>query len=141
MFVDRRSPHVTQLDSAGIWIFAAIFLFGGTTFPVYSLILSHLNDVLEPIQTIAASSVFILIWGVGSATGPILGSLLMANTELAGLFWMMGAVHIAMAVYTVYRIVVREGPAVSDQGRYLSVPARSSGLVGVLTRGRHKNGS
>lgn len=133
---------ITQLDPDGVWIFVVMFLFGGTTFPVYSLSLSHLNDVLEPHQIIAASSVFILVWGIGSAIGPILASILMANTEPAGLFWMMGAVHLGVAVYAIYRIIVREGVTVANQGHYLPVPARSSALIGVLSRGRRgKNGS
>lgn len=127
---------LTQLDPNGLWPFAAIFILGGSTFPVYALSLSHLNDVLEPQQTVAASSVFVLVWGIGSTVGPILASLLMAGTDPAGLFWMMGATHLTLAAYTVYRVIVREGPAVSDQEHYLSIPARASGLIGVLSRNR-----
>ncbi len=132
---------VAQLDPSSVWLFVAIFLFGGSTFPVYSLSLSHVNDVLEPHQTIAASSVFILVWGVGSAIGPILAAILMNSTQPEGLFWMMGAVHLGVAAYTVYRIIVKEGVAVSDQGRYVPVPARSSGLIGVLAKGRRAKNS
>jgi hypothetical protein len=40
------------------------------------------------------------------------------------------------AIYAMYRIAVKEGVAVSEQERYLQVPARASSLIGVLTRGR-----
>jgi MFS family permease len=43
---------VTQLDPNGSWLFVAVFLLGGSTFPLYSLSLSHVNDVLEPRQMV-----------------------------------------------------------------------------------------
>jgi MFS family permease len=127
---------LTQLDPTSLWPFVAIFVLGGSTFPVYALSLSHLNDVLEPQQTIAASSVFVLVWGIGSTIGPILASVLMANTDPVGLFRVMAGTHLAVAVYTAFRVIVRDGPAVSDQKHYLTIPARASGLIGLFTRSR-----
>jgi MFS family permease len=131
---------IAQLEPDGVLILIAAFLLGGSTFPLYSLSLSHVNDVLTPEKTIAASSVFLLVTGVGSVLGPLGGSALMTATGPSALFWLIGAVHAAVAIYAIYRIIVREGPAVSDQRRYLRIPARASGLIGVLTRGRSRNG-
>ncbi len=127
---------ITQVDPTSTWLFAVIFLIGGTSFPVYSLSLSHLNDLLEPHQIIAASSMFVLTWGVGSVIGPILAAVLMSTTGPEGLFWLMGGVHLAVAVFAIYRIVAREGMAISDQEDYLPIPARASSLIGVLTKGK-----
>jgi hypothetical protein len=94
------------------------------------------HDVLAPHQIIAASSIFVLVWGLGSIFGPIIASILANTTRPEGLFWMMGSVHLAVAVDGVFQIAVKEGMAISEQGRYLQVPARASGLIGALTRGR-----
>ncbi|MEA2000912.1 MAG: MFS transporter [Actinomycetota bacterium] len=125
---------VTQLDPNGPWLFVAVFLLGGSTFPLYSLSLSHVNDVLESRQMIAASSVFVLVTGIGSVAGPVAASLLMSATDADGLFWAVGGVHLAVGLYAIYRIVAHEGPTVSQQRSYVPIPARASGLIGVLTR-------
>lgn len=130
-----------QLDPESVWLFIVMFFLGGTTFPVYSLSLSHLNDVLDPRQILAASSVYILLWGIGSTVGPIAASVLMDSVDPAGVFWVMAATHGAIAAYTIYRVVVREGPSVSDQEHYLPVPARASSLIGLLAGGRRRNGN
>jgi len=73
------------------------------------------------------------------AIGPLV---LLRSSKAEALFWTMGAVHLAVAAYAVYRIVVKEGNAVSEQKHYLPIPARSSSLIGVLTRGRRpRNGA
>ena len=132
---------ITQLEPDGMLILVAAFLLGGSTFPLYSLSLSHVNDVLDPRQIIAASSVFVLITGVGSVLGPLGGSVLMTASGPTALFWLIGAVHLAVAVYAVFRITVREGPSVAEQRRYLRIPARASSLIGVFSRGRNRNGA
>jgi len=135
---------LTQLDPNGVWLLVAVFFLGGSTFPLYSLSLSHVNDVLAPSQAIAASSVFIFITGIGSVLGPVAASLLMAGTGSDGLFWSIGAAHLLVALYTIYRIAVRDAPAVSEQRSHVPIPARASAIIGVVTRGlrtRAGNGS
>jgi len=127
---------VAGLEAGGLPQLAVAFVLGGTTFPAYSLNLSHVNDVLEPAQTVSASSLFVLVTGIGSVLGPIFASLLMAGTNPAALFWFIGAVHAAVALFVAARITVREAPPVARQRPYLPVPARASALVGVLAKPR-----
>jgi MFS family permease len=129
-----------QLHPNSDWQFAAAFFLGGTTFPLYSLNLSHVNDVLEARQTVAASSLFVFLTGAGSVLGPIGASVLMARTHPDALFWMIGGVHLTVAAYVVYRIIVHEGVPVANQRRFLSIPARASALIGVLVRSRRNHG-
>lgn len=148
----RRSIVIVNLVAAGAalavalsqpssdWQLLAAFLLGGTSFPLYSLNLSHVNDLLEPRQTIAAASLFVFITGAGSVLGPLGTSLLMARIEPDALFWAIGGVHLAVALYVVYRILVREGVPVAQQGRFLSTPARASALIGLLARSRRNHG-
>jgi MFS family permease len=128
-----------QIDPHSSWVFAAMFVLGGSTFPIYSLSLSHLNDVLDRQQIVAASSIFVLLWGIGSTIGPIAASLLMAATEPTGLFWAIAVTHAALAGYTFYRVQVKRGPAVVNQEHYVPIPARASSLIGFLTRGRNRD--
>lgn len=130
---------LTQISPDSPWLLVAVFVLGGSTFPVYSLSLSHVNDLLEPIQTVAASAVFVLVWGVGSTIGPIAAALLMASTDGTGLFWVVAATHLLLAAFAALRVVKRKGLDVASQKNYLPIPARASGLIGVLARGRRGN--
>ncbi len=125
---------LSQLDPSSGLLFVLVFVLGATTFPVYSLSLSHVNDVLDPTQIIAASSLSVLVWGIGSAIGPVLAGLLMGDTHPEALFWMIGAVHLIVAAHASLRILVKDGVAVSEQEEHVQIPARSAGLLGVLTR-------
>lgn len=129
---------LTQIDPYSGWLFVAIFLLGGSTFPVYSLSLSHLNDVLDRAQIVAASSIFVLLWGIGSTLGPIAASLLMAGLDPTGLFWMIALTHLTLALYATVRVMKVSGPAVAQQEHYLPIPARVSSLIGGLTRRRNR---
>lgn len=48
-----------------------IFLYGGLAFAVYPIVVAHLVDYLSPEQLLAASSSVLLIFGAGSAIGPL----------------------------------------------------------------------
>lgn len=147
----RRSIVVVNLVAAtsalaltlthpnGPGVLVAMFFLGGSTFPLYSLNVSHVNDVLDPDQTVAASSMFVFVTGVGSVLGPITAAVLMARTDPNALFWVVAGVHLTVAVYTMYRIIVHEGPTISEQDRYLPIPARASAIVGILARNRGGN--
>src|SRR5215813_3344956 len=44
----------------------AVFLFSGTSMPIYSLCVAHTNDSLSPQQMVAASGTLMLVYGAGA---------------------------------------------------------------------------
>ena len=94
------APMATRYDPRLLYVL--MFVFGGTTFPMYSLCLAHANDNTQlPLMDIA--SVILLMNSIGSAIGPLIVSRLMPYTNF-GLFIVAGTVLGALAAWTAWRV-------------------------------------
>ncbi len=111
---------------AGSWpLIVAMFLLGGLSYPMYSLALSHVVDVLPAGQAVTGSVAVVFLTGVGSIFGPLTASLAMDAVGPDGFFWAISFVHLAVGVYGVSRVARR--PAVDETREpWLPVPARST---------------
>jgi MFS family permease len=86
---------------------ALIFLFGGMAFAMYPLVVAHLVEHVSPDNLLAASSSVLLVYGVGSALGPLIAGVLMSAAGPWSLFAWFAGTHAALACYTVWRLNVR----------------------------------
>lgn len=80
-----------------------IFFYGGLAFAVYPIVVAHLVDHLPPEELISASSSVLLIFGVGSALGPIAAGAFMAVFGAGALFGWFVLTQFALAAYAAYR--------------------------------------
>lgn len=94
-----------QLATAGSqpWMLVLAFLYGGLTFAVYPIVVAHLVDHLSADELLSASSSVLLIYGVGSAIGPIAAGALMSLFGPDALFGWFAVIHGVLAVYSAYR--------------------------------------
>jgi MFS family permease len=99
-------------------------LFGGLSFPMYSLSLAHANDRLAPSQMVAASSALVLVTGLGAALGPFTAAVAMSLAGPWALFWFLAAVHLALGLFAAYRILRRTDSG--EQVRHVHVPRTSA---------------
>lgn len=90
------------------WVLALAFLFGGTSFAVYPIAVAHLVDYLPRQDLLSASSTILLVYGSGSAIGPLLAGSLMGSGRAWMLFAWFATLHVVLAVYTVYRYSTRK---------------------------------
>ena len=110
-------------DSWGL--IGAMFLLGGLSFPMYSLALSHVVDVLPSGQAVTGSVAVVFLTGVGSIFGPLSASVTMDLAGPGGFFWAIAAVHLAIGVYGIARL--RRRPDIDETVEpWLAVPARST---------------
>ena len=132
----------TQLGATGDAVLAMMFVIGGLTFPLYSLNLSHINDVLPEGQTVNASSLFVFVTGVGAIAGPVTAAAVMASpVGDVGFFWVLAAIHVVIGVFALYRIAVRRGLPTSLQKHWVPAAAeRTSAVLMRLTKPRRGNG-
>lgn len=115
------------LPAAPHWpLLGLVALFGGLTFPIYSLSLAHANDRLEPEQMVGASSALILINGTGAILGPSLAGLLMESFGPQGFFGYLAVLHALLGVVVVYRIVRRPAAPAGERGSYVYVSRTSA---------------
>lgn len=99
-------------------------LWGMSAFPLYSICAAHLNDHVEEGGFVEASSGFLLTFAAGAIAGPIIVSPFMTLITPYALFGWTAFFQIALAVFIVYRMRIRE--AVSE--------ARRSSFVDALNK-------
>lgn len=116
----------TFMGAAGLGIIGAMFLLGGLSYPMYSLALSHVVDVLPAGQAVTGSVAVVFLSGLGSIFGPLSASVAMDLFGPDGFFWAIATVHLVIGLYGVARVVRR--PVIEDETvePWLPVPARST---------------
>lgn len=90
------------------WHLLLVLPFGGMLFALYPLSLAHANDHIDPQDFVAASGGLILSFSVGATIGPIAASGVMEAVGPGGLFAFIGGSGVLLAVFTWYRLGVRE---------------------------------
>jgi MFS family permease len=92
-------------DSASTELYVLVFLFGGFTLSLYSLVVALTNDHLRPSEIIPASGTIVLVSGLASVTGPLTAAYLMHTLGLHSFFLMIAGVLILMAIISIWRVL------------------------------------
>lgn len=121
----------------GWGLIGAMFLLGGLSYPMYSLALSHVVDVLPPGQAVTGSAAVVFLTGVGAIFGPLSASVAMDLTGPDGFFWAIALVHLVIGLYGLVRVARK--PVVDETREpWLPVPARSTFVLRRNPRRRYK---
>jgi MFS family permease len=110
-----------------------MFVLGGLTFPLYSLLLSHTLDRSPPGAGMAASGASLRVNGVGAVIGPIVAGAVMGAAGETAFFWCLVATHGSIALYVAYRLVAEDALPIDRQGPFVPMPARASEFAIRLT--------
>ena len=95
-------------------------LYGAFAMQIYGLSAAHANDYAKPDEFVAISGGLLLIYGLGSIAGPLIGSMVMANMSPSAMFAYTAVVHVILAFYASYRRLMRK--AASGRKAYVSIP-------------------
>jgi MFS family permease len=128
---------VPLTDGPRVVFFIAVAVFGGLSFPMYSLCIAHANDYLESAQMVPASGALVLVGGVGAILGPFSASATMSHLGPQGLFWCLAAVHAAIGVFALYRMARRPSRPLDAQRTYTPVALR---IFHIFTRSAERSG-
>ena len=82
-------------------LYLAMFLLGGTTFPLYSISLAHANDNTS-LSLIEVGSVILLVHSAGAVIGPIVTSSIMMFLP-RGMFLFSGAILVVFGCWSLWR--------------------------------------
>jgi MFS family permease len=85
-------------------------LLGGFMSTLYPVCVSHAHDRMRGDRVVAVSGRLILLSGVGSVIGPLIGAVLMAQFTLDGVFYFMAAVALLLAFLAVGRSLTTSAP-------------------------------
>lgn len=107
-------------------LFVVMGLYTAFAFPLYSMAISHLNDVIPAGMTVAASGVLIMAYGLGSIAGPYVGALAMDSFGPASFWGAIAVSNFALVPYLVYRLFKRRVLAQSPHYRPLAPEATAA---------------
>ncbi|PPR50606.1 MAG: putative MFS-type transporter YcaD [Alphaproteobacteria bacterium MarineAlpha5_Bin5] len=101
------------------FILAAIF--SSMCLPIYSLVVAHTNDFLNPDEIVSASSTITKLLGVGSILGPIIVSSTMVVFGSNGFFIYLFIIHGSLGLFGIYRMAKRPKPT-DLESQYVPLP-------------------
>mgnify|MGYP000120515829 CR=1 FL=1 len=114
-------------------LLVAAFVIGGTSNPLYSLLIAYTNDYLDPDDMAAASGGLIFINGMGAIAGPLVTGWMMDSSGAQAFFGMIALLMLILAGYAVYRMTQRSRAGIED-GAYAPVlPSASPVAVEVAS--------
>lgn len=103
-------------------LFGLAIMFGGFTFPIYSIAVVHANDFLEPENLVSASSALLLVYGCGAVLGPLIAGLMMGWMGAFGLYALLSGAMIVTVFFALFRMLVRAPLPVQEQEAVVFVP-------------------
>jgi MFS family permease len=78
---------------------------------LYPVCVAHAHDRMPADRVVAVSSVLILLSGFGSVVGPLIGMILMKRYDINGLFYLMAAAALLLALIAAVRSMTSASPA------------------------------
>ena len=90
-----------------ILFFILVAIYSSMCLPMYSLVVAHTNDFLQPNEIVAASSAVAKLVGLGSILGPILASNTMSLMGSNGFFVYLFIIHGMLGLFGLYRMAKR----------------------------------
>jgi len=108
---------------------ALMFLLGGATFSLYSLVVAYTLDWTPVDKTVAASGTLVRINGSGAVIGPLIAAGLMALIAPEMFFWSLVGFNAVIVLYVGYRLLVKDAMPLESQRLFVLIPARASQFV------------
>ncbi|UYV35842.1 MFS transporter [Rhodobacteraceae bacterium D3-12] len=102
------------------------FVIGGTSNPLYSLLIAYTNDFVEVDDMASVSGGLVFINGLGAIAGPMATGWSMEVFGPRGYFYFLGVMLVAMAAYAAWRMTRRAAPSVEDTSGYAPVSMSTS---------------
>jgi MFS family permease len=91
-------------------ILPAAVLLGGFMSTMYPVCVAHAHDRMPADRVVAVSGRLILVSGVGSVLGPLIGATLMTHFEIDGVFYFMAASVLLLALVAGFGGLVTQSP-------------------------------
>ena len=128
------ASDLVYLELTGIpVVFILSFLFGLTTFPIYSICAAHASDFVRQSEMLNLSASLIFIYAAGAIISPLIAGLLIDRIAAWAMFIFISVAHFLLMLYTMYRNFVGRPSLVSRA--YTYVP-RTSLFIATIIRSR-----
>lgn len=115
-------------------VYVMSFLFGFTTFPIYSICAAHASDFVTQDRMITLSASLIFLYASGAIVSPLLAGMIIERFGASMMFSMIAGAHIMLMLFTIYRNFVRP---VEQRRRYAYIPRTSMFIASILRPRKH----
>nr|WP_316653333.1 MFS transporter [uncultured Gellertiella sp.] len=116
-------------------LYGAAFLVGTVLYPVYALNVAHANDRAEPEEYVMISSGIMILYGLGTVSGPLMGGTLMEYVGPNGLLWFLATAFTLYAFYAGWRMKRRITDGRDSATDFHAMPIPMQGTEGVSQQG------
>ena len=99
---------ISRETEASTKLYGLIFLFGGCSLSLYSLVVALTNDHLRPAEIVPASGTIVLIAGLTSITGPITAVFWLQIFGIQSFFVLLAACLLLLAGISIWRVLTIE---------------------------------
>ena len=99
---------ISRESEASIRLYLMIFMFGGCSLSLYSIVVALTNDHLRPSEIVPASGTIILISGLTSITGPITAVFWLQIFGLQSFFVLLASCLLLLATISLWRLLTIE---------------------------------
>ncbi|PIE35110.1 MAG: MFS transporter, partial [Gammaproteobacteria bacterium] len=120
-----------MFDSFGAVVIAGLVI-GGTSNPLYSLLVAYTNDYLEHDQMSAAAGGLLFVNGLGAMFGPILIGYAMSSFGAEWFFITLLLLMSAIALYGIYRMTRRSTVDIEYHVPYVPMGTRSTPITAEM---------
>ncbi len=108
---------VASLHPSAIYVVA--FVFGASAFPLFSISTAHANDHAPRDFVVELSAALMFLFGAGAIISPYLSANLVEQYGPNALFTYIGAAHVVLIAFGLYRMTRRETPEKRSGYRYM----------------------
>ncbi len=110
------------------------FLIGSTGGPLYSLLIAHTNDYLEPEDMANASGALVFLNGIGAAGTPVLVGLAMTRFGAFSYYYALILLMGSIAIYGAYRMTRRDAIPVDETMSYTPVMPQTTPIAAEVAQ-------
>src|SRR5215475_7405158 len=116
---------VVNLPHSPPVILTAAALLGGFMSTLYTVCVANAHDQMPADQVVAVSGQLILVSGLGSILGPLIGTIVMARLSIDGLFYFMAAVGLLLSFMAIARRLLATPPIHQERTFEILAPQAS----------------
>ena len=110
-----------------ILFFIVVAFYSGMCLPMYSLVVAHINDFIQPDEIVGVSATVQSIVGIGAIIGPISAALFMNIIGADGFFVFLFFTHLILGLFGIYRMSKRAKPD-DLESQYVPLPRNISAI-------------
>jgi MFS family permease len=120
-------------------VFLVAFIFGMTTFPIFSVSTAHANDFTKAKDVVEVNASLMFLYGIGAIFSPFIASGLIERFGPPALFIFISVAHVGLVLFGLTRMLAR--PTRARKTRYAYIPRTSFTIARLIRRKNRRNTS